>query len=137
MKLFKYFPLFAIILISYNILAFWETGSQSTALSYNLFTIKLISGASVKLTVESFLIIAGLHVLYFNILKSTRSTVDTMISQSLSVTVFIVFVIQFIIVKRAGTAHFLILTLMSMLDVIGGFTVAVSTARRDVSITHE
>lgn len=137
MKLLKYFPLFAIVLISYNILAFWETGDQSTALTYNLFTIKLISGASVKLNVETFLIIAGLHILYFNIVKSTRSTVDTMISQALSVTVFIAFVIQFIVVIRAGTPHFLILTVMSMLDVVGGFTVAVSSARRDVSITHE
>ena len=137
MKFLKYFPLFAIILIAYNVLAFWGAGSRATILSDNLFTIKLISGASVKLTVETFLIIVGLHILYFNIVKSTRSTVDTMISQALSVTVFLVFVIQFIIVQRAGTPHFLILTVMSLLDVIGGFTVAVSAARRDVSITHE
>ena len=137
MKFLKYFPLFAIVLITYNIVAFIGTSHQQSVLTSSLFTINLFSGASFGLTVESFLIIVGLHVLYFNILKSTRSTVDSMISQALAVTVFMVFIIQFIVVERAGTPHFLILTLMSMLDVIGGFTIAVSSARRDVAITHE
>jgi hypothetical protein len=44
---------------------------------------------------------------------------------------FLAFLIIFLTVKDAGSSTFLILTLMSLLDVVGGFTVTISTARRD------
>jgi hypothetical protein len=48
--------------------------------------------------------------------------------------VFVIFLIEYITVKPLGTASFLILTIMSMTDVIAGFTVSISAARRDITV---
>jgi hypothetical protein len=37
--------------------------------------------------------------------------------------------------EQAGTATFLILTTMQLLDVMAGFTITVSTARRDFTVS--
>jgi hypothetical protein len=42
--------------------------------------------------------------------------------------------ILFITVKEAGSASFLILTLMSLLDVLAGFLVSLASARRDIQL---
>jgi hypothetical protein len=47
--------------------------------------------------------------------------------------VFVLFLIEFLVVKDCGTSTFFILGLMSLLDVIAGFTVSIVAARRDFS----
>ena len=44
------------------------------------------------------------------------------------------YLIEFLLVKSAGAGVFLVLTLMSFLDLIAGFTVTLGAARRDVTI---
>ena len=51
--------------------------------------------------------------------------------------VFIIFLIEFIVVKGAGTSTFFILALMSLFDVIAGFSVTITTARRDVTLDRD
>jgi len=43
----------------------------------------------------------------------------------------VVYLIEFLIVDRVGNTTFLILTLMAFADVVTGFTVTISTAKRD------
>ena len=47
--------------------------------------------------------------------------------------VFIAFLIEFLMVPAAGTT-FLVLALMSLLDVIAGFSISIFAARRDMAI---
>jgi hypothetical protein len=42
--------------------------------------------------------------------------------------------VEFITVQRAGTSAFLNLLALSLVDVIGGFTISVRTAQRDVML---
>jgi len=71
--------------------------------------------------------------LYFEILKATRYSSGAIIDHALSMVVFVIFLVEFIVVPGAGTATFMILTLMALLDVVAGFTVTISTARRDIA----
>jgi len=132
MNALKYIPFFSYLLIAYNILAFLQ-GEQS-ALNVIVFTSTLISGALISLSVENILIIIGVFCLYFDIFKSARNSSASIIGHVLSMMVFVIFLIEYITVKPLGTASFLILTIMSMTDVIAGFTVSISAARRDITV---
>jgi hypothetical protein len=52
----------------------------------------------------------------------------------LSFVLFIVMIIVFIAVPRAASATFLILHALSGVDVLGGFTITIRTAQRDIAV---
>ncbi len=132
MNALKYIPFFAFLLAIYNVLAF--AGQQQSALTLVLFSADLMSGATFMLSVENLLIILGIFGLYFEIFKSTKGATASIADHVLSMLVFVAFLIEFITVKAVGNASFLILMLMSMTDVIAGFTVSLSSARRDIMV---
>lgn len=135
MKILKNIPLFLFLLIAYNLLEFSPTGpDKGSVLRTELFQFRLMSGAVCAVDVSTLLLILGLHAIYFEVLKSVRSSVTTIISHTLSLIVFIVFLVEFIVVPQAGTASFLVLTFMSLLVVVAGFTVSISSARRDFMV---
>ncbi len=134
MKIIKHVPLLAVLLIAYNILALVSGDQTEKTLNTVLFQIPLISGALFKIDVNTLMIIIGLHILYVEILKSIKTSLQTVIKHVGSTLVFMIFVIEFIVVKHLGTPSFMILTMMAMLDLIQGFTVSISSARRDVIV---
>ena len=72
--------------------------------------------------------------LFFEILKSTRTGRSSILEHMLSVGVFVLFLIEFLLVGAAASSVFFILMLMSIIDVIGGFTVSITSAGRDVNM---
>jgi hypothetical protein len=71
--------------------------------------------------------------LYVEILKSTRLSTKAIVDHVLSILLFVVMIVEFITVQRAATSTFLILTALSFIDVVGGFTITIRTAQRDVT----
>ncbi len=135
MKFIKKIPFFIILLIFYNIIAFSSGDSQSPPLLKKvLFEFGLISGAVFVMDVETLLIIIGLMALFFEIFRATRSSKSTIINYTVSLIVSIVFLIEFIVTKQAGTTSFFILTCMSLMGVVTGFTVSMTSARRDIVV---
>ncbi len=134
MKIFKYIPVFTYVLIVYNLLAL--TGSQDirNLLTSQLFTMPLVSGAAFGLYIKDLFVFAGVIALYIEILKSTKTSKSSILDHALSMLVFVIFLVEFIMLAPFGTSTFFILTLMAMLDVIAGFTVTISTARRDFGV---
>jgi len=47
--------------------------------------------------------------------------------------VFVAFLIEYLVVDAVGNSTFLILAITSLMDVIVGFTVTISTAKRDLT----
>jgi hypothetical protein len=47
---------------------------------------------------------------------------------------FIVMLVEFLLVPQAGTSTFFILMVISLVDVMAGFTVTVRTAQRDLQV---
>jgi hypothetical protein len=45
--------------------------------------------------------------------------------------------VEFIVAEKAATSTFLILTALSFVDVVGGFTITIRTAQRDVTFESE
>ncbi len=131
MKYLLYFPMFAIPLIAYNILMISGDSLQTNP---DIIRIPLMANDdAMHLKMGDILVMMGILFLYFEILKATRASKATIVDHALSLVVFIIFLIEYIVVAGAGTATFMILALMSLLDVIAGFTITISTSRRDIS----
>jgi hypothetical protein len=124
-------PLFALVWILYNVVA--VAGSAET-LEQTLVGFTLISGANWTINVGELLIIIGLVVLFIEVFKSTRTSTASVLDHIFSTLMFIVFLVQFITVADAGTSVFFILMVMSLMDVIAGFSVTIFTARRDLAV---
>lgn len=133
MKFILNIPSLLYILIFYNILAF--SGVDFTTV---LFSTSLLSGAELSVTWEELLILIGIVALYIETVKSTRTSSSAIFEHTLSMIVFVVYLVEFLMVTQVGTTSFLILGMMQLLDVIGGFTITISAARRDIggSFSH-
>ena len=126
----KNFPLLAIVVVLYNVLAFISGGMLTSI----LFSGTLISGAKITFTVNELLLSLAVILLYVEILKSTRSSGASVVDHMLSMGVFVICLVEFIIFAPLGTSSFFILMLITLLDVVAGFTVTISSARRDVAM---
>jgi hypothetical protein len=125
------FPVF--VLLAYNALVL-PGGNPTATLTAAAIGASLASGAAFTLTVGELLLLIGVLALFIEIVKATRSSMASAIDHALSALVFVAYLIEFLLVKAAGTGVFLVLTLMSFLDLIAGFTVTIGAARRDLAI---
>ena len=94
----------------------------------------LPSGATWEPTWSDVLLILGIVAMFIELIKSTNAGVTTIIEHSLSFLVLFGFFAEFLVMRAAGTPAFFILMLMSLLDVLAGFIITVSSARRDVTV---
>ncbi len=132
MRLFISIPLFVYLLIAANVVMLGGAPGQPMT-NIILAEFGLPSGARTIVTVSDLLIIAGLIFLYIETFKATRTSVLSIVDHSLSLLVFVVFLIEYLVVDAVGNATFLILAITSLMDVIVGFTVTISTAKRDLT----
>lgn len=132
MKLLLQLPLLGIILIIFNVIMFQNPLSLQPDAA-PVFSMPLPSGVAWNPTVSDLLIIAGVVLLYLELFKATRTSVGAIIEHILSLFVFLVFLIEFIVFAPAANSTCVVLMLLALLDVVGGFTISISTARRDMS----
>lgn len=132
MRLLLSIPLYFYLLIVANLVMFGGT-PEAPAINIILQQFTLPSGAILTLTVSDMLIVCSVVFLYIETFKATRTSVLSIIDHALSLLVFVVFLIEFIVVERVGNTTFLIMTIASLMDVVMGFTVTISTAKRDIA----
>jgi hypothetical protein len=123
-------PLLVIPLLAY--VGFAAAGAEFGS---SRFDIALPSGGVWPLTLGDILLAVALGLLFFEILKATRTGGASVVDHAFSMIVFVVCLILFLIWDRAATSTFFLLMLMAMIDVIAGFSVTINAARRDYS-TH-
>lgn len=123
-------PLLLIVVGLYHVVVLAGVGS----LGATVFATSLMSGASFALTMGDLLMALGLVLLYVEIFKATRSSSASIVDHLLSMLLFIGCLVEFIVLPGFGTTVFFMLTLMCFIDVIAGFTVTISTARRDIGL---
>ena len=126
------FPLLLIPLLLVNALMFLTDGG----LSNQVLSMTLPSGAAFSLSAGELAVVIGLVFLYFELFKSTRTGNSSILDHVLSLSVFVIALIEFLLLKAAGNAPFLLLLLMCFIDVIAGFTISISVARRDVGFSR-
>jgi len=136
MKILKFLPTFFFLLVVLNILFIFGAAS-STGLDKMFFSVDLPSKATWEFTWGHFFLFVGLVCLFIEVVKATRTTRTEIYDHILSTLAFIVFLLEFLLVKGAGSCVFFLLMLMSLFDVIAGFTITISTARRDIALDRD
>ena len=122
-------PLLTIPLLAYVVFA--AAGAEFGAAR---FDVPLPSGGVWQITLGDILLTVGLGLLFFEILKATRTGGASVIDHAFSMMVFVACLILFLIWDRAATSTFFLLMLMALIDVIAGFSVTINAARRDHSV---
>ena len=86
------------------------------------------------MTIGDLMVLFGLFLLFFEILKATRIGRMSIVDHLLSTLVLIGFLVEFLLVQGAATSVFFILMVMTLVDVMAGFSVSIRSATRDVSL---
>jgi hypothetical protein len=124
------FPLLLIPFAIYNMIAFlFKAGFSDT-----LFSVRLPSTATLNVTTSDALIILSIVLLFVEILKATRIGTRSIVDHVLSFVLFIVMAGEFLIVPWAATSTFLLMLVIAFVDVVGGFSVSIRTAQRDIGL---
>ncbi|CAN0463541.1 unnamed protein product [Phaeothamnion confervicola] len=124
------FPLLVIPFALYNMLAFL----LGIAWSQELARFSMVSGEAWTLTPGEILIAGSILLLFVEMLKSTRMSTRTIVDHILSTVLFMAMLIEFLLVKQAASGTFFLLLVISFVDVVGGFTITIRTAQRDISV---
>ena len=125
------FPLLVIPFAIYNMIVFLTPGVNWTD---TITSVHLISGATWSVTAEDMLLGLAIILLPLEILKATKIGVRSIVDHILSLVLFIVMLLEFFLVRQAGTSTFFLLMMVSLVDVLGGFIVTLRTAQRDMTI---
>lgn len=124
------FPLLLIPFALYNIVAFLFRTDMGTT----LFTVRMMSGGEWAVSISDVLLVIGILMLFVEILKSTRIGNRSIVDHMLSLVLLLVMLAEFIMVRAAATSTFFLLSAMSLVDVVAGFTITIRTAQRDIGI---
>ena len=127
-------PLLIIPLVVYNLVVFVFMGGNPAGWSSELFTVPMVSGIAWSLTAGDLLLVLGLVCLFLEVVKATQTGRSSVLEHMLSTLVFVIFLVEFLLIGGAGSSVFFLLMVMSIFDVVGGFTVSITSAGRDVTM---
>jgi hypothetical protein len=125
------FPLLLVPFAVYNMIAFLTPGVSWTAAAT---TVHMMSGQDWVLTFEDLLIAFSIFLLWIEIIKSTRLGLRSVMDHILAMALFIAMLVEFLLVKQAGTSTFFLLMIIALVDVLSGFIVGMRSAQRQVEI---
>jgi len=104
-------------------------------LGQKAFTIPMIAGdIEWVMTKGDALLLISIAVLFMEILKSTSTGTATIMNHAMSMLVFIVCLMLFLLHPNFATSTFFIITVMALLDVLEGVVVTIVSARRDFGV---
>jgi hypothetical protein len=101
----------------------------------HVISFTMMSGGVFSLTAGDLLIVVALLFLFVEIVKSTRTTNVSIVDHLLSTFVFVAFLMEFLLVRSAAHSVFFILMVITLVDVLAGFSVSLRSAGRDVNIS--
>jgi hypothetical protein len=147
--IFNVFPLILIPVIIYNIWAFANAGSGDAAqVAANILAhlqnreepflnMTMASGAQWVMTFGDIMVLLAILLLFIELLKSTSTGTAAIFNHALSMLVFIICLVEFLLHPAFATSVFFIIMIMSLLDVLAGVVVTIISARRDVEFAGQ
>ena len=133
-------PLLLIPVILYNIVVlFGASGNVGMAqadaiLRDPLFSIPMASGAQWNVGSGDLILFLGLILLFFELIKSTSSQKVAIVNHALSMVLFIVVLVEFLLIRGFATSTFFLIVVMILLDVLAGFIVTIISSRKDFDL---
>jgi hypothetical protein len=103
-------------------------------LDQQLFAMPLPSGAVLRFLFSDFVLLIGLMLFFVELMISTRPTQTSLINHGFSMALFILCGVLFLLVAKCGTMTFFLLTVLTLIDVVSGYSISIITARRDLTV---
>ena len=125
------FPLLLVPFALYNMIAFLMPGVGWTA---PVTTVHMMSGQDWVLTWEDILLAFAIFLLWIEIVKSTRIGPRSVMDHILAMALFVVMLVEFLLLQRAGTSTFFLLTTIALVDVLAGFIIGMRSPPRQIEI---
>jgi hypothetical protein len=129
------FPLLIIPFAIYNIVAFIMS-VPDTIWTTEATSVQMTSGQVWILTWEDIIIAGSILLLWIEVIKSTRIGVRAIVDHVLSMLLFVAMLIEFLLVRAAGTSTFFLLLIIAMVDVLAGFIISIRSAPRQVEVEN-
>ncbi len=127
------FPLMAIIVALYNGLIFFDGG----LLSLEVVRVSLPSHAEWTLVMGDLLVTGALMTLFIELIAASGTGTSSVLNHGLSVLVLMACVVEFLLVPGCATPTFFLITLLTLVDVVAGFSIGITAARRDVLLSSQ
>ena len=129
-------PLLLIAFLFYNVIVlFGGDADPNIALDKKVFEFTLPNGKYPwKFNWGDLVILILLVMLFFELLKATYTSSTSLLDHGLSMLVFVVCLIEFLMIPQAQTSIFFFVTVATLIDVIAGYTIGIRVARRDLAI---
>jgi hypothetical protein len=129
----RFFPFMLLAVVAYGV----AVAAMGVPLSQELLNLRLPSGSVFTLTMSELLLSISTIVLFFEIMNATSAKSSSIFNHGLSLVLFIACGLIFLFVPGFGTGTFLIITLMSLVDVVAGYSISILTARRDMTFGNQ
>ncbi|MBM3778734.1 MAG: hypothetical protein FJW23_10935 [Acidimicrobiia bacterium] len=127
-------PLLVFPLLVYNVIVLTglaPAGGVGPWMHDPVLSATLFSGDVWGVSFADLFTAASLLLLFVEIVKATRTDAAAITNHGLSVLLAVICIVQFIAMAGFATSAFFLLTLMTILDVVAGFTVTIVAAKRD------
>jgi hypothetical protein len=142
--IFNVFPLILIPVLVYNIWAFGATaGSDDGGVSVVQhlqdvwINMPMASRVTWQVAFGDVLVLLALLLLFIELLKSTSTGTAAIFNHALSMLVFIICLVEFLLHPAFASSVFFIIMIMALLDVLAGVVVTIVSARRDVEFAGQ
>lgn len=150
--IFGIFPLLVIPVILYNLMALVFGGGapaidasgqmaaaspMASLLNERFVGLPMISGVEWELTKGDAIVLLAVVFLFLEILKSTSTGTASIVNHGISLLLFILCLVQFLLMPNFATSTFFILMSMTLLDVLAGVIVTIVSARRDFGVAGD
>ena len=133
----RMFPLLLIPIVIYNLFALGG-GAIAHHDVYELLarttSVTMFSGEAWMVSFGDFMILMSLALLFAEVIKATHTTSKELINHGLSMLVFVIALVEFITVKGFATSVFFFIMMMTLFDVVAGYTISIVAAEHDLGM---
>jgi hypothetical protein len=135
----RVFPLLLIPVLIYNLIALGGGAilhhNTQDMLSYDhALTVAMFSGDQWKFSLGDFLVLIALALLFVEVVRAARTTSRVIVNHGLSLLTFVVALIEFIVLKGFASTPFFFIMVMTLFDVVAGYTISIAAAEHDLGL---
>jgi hypothetical protein len=99
--------------------------------------VPMASGVEWSIAFGEVMVLLSILLLFIELLKSTSTGSAAIFNHALSMLVFIICLVEFLLHPAFATSVFFIIMVMALLDVLAGVVVTIIAARRDVEFAGQ
>ncbi|MGH6992024.1 MAG: hypothetical protein ACRED8_00530 [Caulobacteraceae bacterium] len=132
--MFAAFPLTALPVAAYNLLALTLLGGFSAAsaaskLAAPIFSLRNRAGGDWPINLSDILLVAALILFFVELLKAIATRRAAIVNHGLSIALFILCLVEMLLASAFATSTFFLISLMVLLDVLAGFVATIVDER--------